>query len=225
MQCLKALDDGIWVVEGSMRSFGSRLTIRTTLVARAEGLWVHSPIPLGPEIRDKLAALPRVRFLIAPNLYHHLFVPEWKQAFPGAEIWGAPGLQKKLPHVRFDGELGEDAHPAWSDTIEQQLFSALPIFNEVVFFDRTSRSLIVTDLVFHFQDVPWNLVGLYVRLAGAHRHFGPSRITRWLMRDRKLARLQIDRILAWPFQRVVVSHGQIVDQDAHDRFEQAFAWL
>jgi hypothetical protein len=35
----------------------------------------------------------------------------------------------------------------------------------------------------------------------------------------------MERVLAWPFERVVVSHGAIVSFDAHNVLREAFAWL
>ena len=33
-----------------------------------------------------------VRFIVAPNRFHHLFVPGWQEAYPDAQTFCAPGL-------------------------------------------------------------------------------------------------------------------------------------
>ncbi|MCH7600214.1 MAG: DUF4336 domain-containing protein, partial [Myxococcales bacterium] len=35
----------------------------------------------------------------------------------------------------------------------------------------------------------------------------------------------IDRILEWDFDRVTVTHGQVLESGGRAKLEQAFAWL
>jgi hypothetical protein len=46
-----------------------------------------------------------------------------------------------------------------------------------------------------------------------------------MIRDRRVARRQVDRILAWDFDRAMLSHGAPVARDAHDVTRSAYAWL
>jgi hypothetical protein len=182
-------------------------------------------VPLTADLRIALRDLPVPRFIVAPNRWHHLYAGEWATAYPRAELHGAPGLRAKRPELRFASELSEVAPSAWEDRVEQLVFRAMPIFNEVVMFHRASASLVLTDLAFNFQKADFGVMGLYIRAAGIHRRFGPSRITRRLVRDRALAREEIDRMLKWPFERVIMSHGAIVESDARERLRAAFDWL
>jgi hypothetical protein len=222
---LKPLADGLWIADGHRSSLGSRFEIRSVVVDVGGAALVHSPIALSPGLESALAGLPPLRFLVAPNRFHHLYAGEWCARYPQAELHGAPGLRAKRPDLPLRTELGDVAPDGWSAGLEQLVFRAMPLFNEVVFFHRASRSLIVTDLVFHFQEADWSLAGLYIRAAGTYRKFGPSRVTRRLVRDRKLGRQLMDRILCWPFERVIMSHGAVVDTQAKDRLRAAFAWL
>jgi hypothetical protein len=222
---LKPIADGLWVADAYRKVLGSRQPIRMVALDVGGSALVHSPIPLSRELEADLSGAPPVRFIVAPNRWHHLYAGEWSARFPQAELHGAPGLREKRPDLRFTAELGDTPAGGWSEQVEQLVFRAMPLFNEVVFFHRPSRSLVVSDLVFNFQDMDWGVVGLYVRAAGAHRRFGPSRVTRQLVRDRALGRQLMDRILSWPIERVVMSHGAIVESQAKDRLRDAFAWL
>jgi hypothetical protein len=222
---LKPLADGVWIGDAERSFLGSRQPIRMVVLDVGGAALVHSPVPLSPGIESTLAGVPAPRFIVAPNRWHHLYAGEWSARFPQAELHGAPGLREKRPDLRFHSELGDVAPAAWSAHLEQLVFRAMPLFNEVVFFHRASRSLIVTDLAFNFQEADWGVMGLYIRAAGAHRRFGPSRVTRRLVRDRALARQLMDRMLCWPFERVIMSHGAVVDSQAKDRLRAAFAWL
>jgi hypothetical protein len=217
---------GIWVAEGELPVLGGRCPLRMTAIDLGGATWLHSPIPLRDELRAELdATLPPVRFIVAPNRWHHLYAGVWAAAYPQAQLYGAPGLREKRPTLPLREELGDQAPAAWAEQLDQLVFRAMPIFNEVIFFHRASRSLIVTDLVFHMHDLRWDLFGLYVRAAGSHGRFGPSRVSRRFIRDRALARQLLDRILAWPFERVILSHGEIVEKNGRDALRAAFAWL
>ena len=222
---LKPLAAGLWVADAHRHVLGSRQEIRMVVIDVGGAALVHSPIPLSRELEDSLAVAPPVRFIVAPNRWHHLYAGEWSARHPQAELFGAPGLREKRPDLRFTAELGDTSPAAWNGQLEQLVFRAMPLFNEVVLFHRASRSLILTDLAFNFQEADWGIVGLYIRAAGAYRRFGPSRVSRRLIRDRALGRELMDRILGWPFERVVVSHGAAVETQAKDRLRAAFAWL
>jgi hypothetical protein len=213
-------------VEADARLLGCRFPVRATAIDLGGATWVHSPVSLGPELRTAIAeALPPIRFVIAPNRWHHLFAGEWAAAYPQAELHGAPGLAEKRPDLRFSSVLGDAPPSTWAGSLEQLIFSPMPIFNEAVFFHRVTRTLLLTDLVFNLQQLDWSPFGIYIRLAGGYRHFGPSRVSKRFIRDRARARELIDRILAWPFERVLMSHGDIVEENGRERLRSAFAWL
>ena len=65
--------------------------------------------------------------------------------------------------------------------------------------------------------IAWRLVGMPVG-------FGPSRTSRrLLLSDRRVAAAFLERVLAWPFEHVLVAHGEPLDVHARMAFRQAFA--
>ena len=46
-----------------------------------------------------------------------------------------------------------------------------------------------------------------------------------MFRDKAAVRASVDRILAWDFDRAVVTHGDVVESGAKERLRDAFAWL
>jgi len=50
-------------------------------------------------------------------------------------------------------------------------------------------------------------------------------IDRYLNRDRPAARATVDTLLKWDFQRVIMAHGHIVEQDGARLFREAYTWL
>ncbi|KAK0358279.1 hypothetical protein LTR94_036056, partial [Friedmanniomyces endolithicus] len=81
-------------------------------------LFVWSPVALTEGLRAEVDALGEVRHLVAPNALHHLFVAEWKAAWPAARIYAAPGLQQKRDDLEIDHELDGAALHIWSKEID-----------------------------------------------------------------------------------------------------------
>jgi hypothetical protein len=64
-----------------------------------------------------------------------------------------------------------------------------------------------------------------MRLNGGYGRFGTTRMLRSSFRDRKALRASIDRILAWDFDRVVVTHGEVLERGGRKALREAYAWL
>jgi glyoxylase-like metal-dependent hydrolase (beta-lactamase superfamily II) len=60
---------------------------------------------------------------------------------------------------------------------------------------------------------------------GSYRRFGPSRFDPLLIRDRAAARLSLERILAWDFDRVILAHGDVVERGGRAALREGYAWL
>ena len=224
---INRIGDGLWVAEQAQRFFGMEVGTRMTVVRLSDGgLFVHSPIRLTDGLRRELEGLGEVRFLIAPNKLHHLYIGDYRAAYPEARMFAAPGLDRKRRDLRFDGLLSGGAEMPWAGQIDQLLFPGEPILNEVVFCDRRNCTLIVTDIVFNIQRSDSTFTRISLKLDGAWRKFGPSRLMRLLMlRYRRDARRAIDRIIEWDFDRVVLTHGDILERGGKEAMRRAFAFL
>jgi len=145
---LRPIADDLWVAEQPLRYLGVALNTRMTIVRLADGtLIVHSPICLTENLRSATASTGDVRFIVAPNRFHHLFVSDWQRAYTDAQTFGAPGLNTKRPDLKFSAILGDDPPTAWADEMDQTFMRAFPPLNEIVFFHRRTRTLIFTDLL------------------------------------------------------------------------------
>lgn len=68
--------------------------------------------------------------------------------------------------------------------------------------------------------MPWAL-----RMAGAWQQTAQSRIMRTRVLDRAAAGASIERILAWDFDRVIPTHGRIVEDGARATLSNALWWM
>jgi len=223
----RQLDAGLWVVDHpDFRTGGVPIGTRTTLVRLADGgLWMHSPGPLPHALVQAIDAIGPVRFIVAPNAFHHFFVADAARAWPEASVHLAPGLAEKRKDLSCDAELGDAPPPAWKNELDQCLLRGVPRMSEVVFLHRASRTLIATDLAFNVREVASPFARLFFRLTGVYGKFATSRVLRLLTRDRGAARESVHRILAWDFDRVVVTHGEVLESGGREALRDALAWL
>lgn len=226
MQALTPLAPDLWVATRPLRLPVGDVGTRMTVVRLANGdLFLHSPVKLDDETRAALDAIGPVRCVVAPSKVHHFFVGPYRDAYPGAKLFAAPGLPAKRKDLRFDEELGDTAPSEWRGQLEQTLFQGAPFMNEVVFFHPPSRTLVLTDLAFNMVRPPRGLARLFCAIVGANRRFGPHRIVRLGLRDRAKARESVRHILGWDFERIIVAHGEVLESDGKRRFAEGFAFL
>lgn len=223
---MRELAPDLWCAERSQRFFGVELGARMTVVRLpGNALFVHSPLRLDETLRADLASLGEVRYIVAPNRTHHLYVGDYFTAYPGARTFASPALAKKRADLPFHEILGDAAPSAWVGQIDQCLFE--PVLSEVVFFHRNSRTLLLTDLVSNIQHCP-NLRGrVLLRADGAFRRFALPRAIKLpiALAYRKRARAAITRIFGWDFDRVVMAHGEVVEHGGQAALRRAYAFL
>lgn len=226
MQALERLDSEIWTASRPLPILVGDVGARMTVIRMPDrSLMLHSPVHLDAKLRRALGDLGSVRWILGPSKVHHLFLPEAVQAFPEATLCGAPGLAEKRRDLAFHHVLGEDPPPGWPDEVSIRAIEGAPMMNEVALLHRPSRTLVLTDLVFNVKPGAGNRAPLFHWLVGATGRFGPHRIVRFGLRDRAAARRSLDAILGWDFDRVVMSHGEVVASGGRGLLRDAFAFL
>jgi hypothetical protein len=221
---LQSIAPDLWHLQHEFAVTGGiRISSRMTVIRLADStLWLHSPVPLSADVRAQIAALGEVRYIVAPNKLHHLFVADCAAAFPGAAIYGARGLKKKRPDLASLRELTREVETQWSQDFEQTFFDGIPIGNETVWFHKRSRTLIVTDLLQCWRGELQFAAKLYASLTGVNNRLAVPRTIRLAVKDRAAARASAKQILCYPFERVITAHNSIVEDDAYAAVERAF---
>lgn len=200
---------------------GTRMTV---IELEEGGLLVYSPISLSAEVAAEVEGLGRVRHIVAPNLTHHLYAGEWKEACPEALLHGAPGLSKRRPDLSIDRVLGEGADEALPKDVETVFLSGT-MLGETLFFHPRSRTLLVADTLENFGASSHWPTRIYLRFAGILGKPGLSAPLRWMFRDKKAARRAIDEALGWDFDRIIVAHGDVIESGGKEIFRRAYTWL
>ena len=108
---LEEIADTLWCVEGEIVSFYGFPYPTRAVIARFDNgdLWVWSPVKLIHELRNRVDGLGRVAHLVSPNKLHHLYLEEWKAAYPDAQLWGPKSTIRRFPKLTFREPLREIA--------------------------------------------------------------------------------------------------------------------
>ena len=188
---------------------------------------IHSPSPLDEDVRGRICEIGPVAHLIAPGSYHYFYVAAWQEAFPEATVWICPGVERKQPDLEFDGFLSDNAPDAWADEIDQVLVRGNRLIWEVVFLDRPSKTLIVTDLLENIGEKS-GAVGWQFKLwwkVVFHMWDNPKPAPEYQMgwKDKRAAKRSLERILDWDFDLIVLSHGENIESDAKAVLRKAWA--
>src|SRR5918999_131781 len=192
----KPVGEDLWLVDGPVVRmsylWGSFPFPTRMAVVRLRGgdLLLWSPTALDEGLRSRIDALGRVRHLISPNKFHYAHIATWKRAYPEATAWASPGVRERAASQRvdvfFDADLGDLPEEVWVKDLDQLIFRGGRFMEEVVFFHRKTRTLILADLIENFEaEKGGGLHGWLVRFAGGAGPDGKApidlrRAFRWL---------------------------------------------
>jgi hypothetical protein len=229
---LEQVQDGLWVAEGeTVRFFGLVYPTRSVMVRLKNGdLWIWSPVKLTDALRTKVNRLGPVRHLVSPNRLHHLYLQDWKAAYPEAQLWGPQSTIKKRPDLKFREALLDDPPPEWLGDIDQAWFRGSFAMDEIVFLHRPSATAIVADLIQTFSDgflrKHWGWLRFLARVDGLTQDQACApREWRLSFVNRAPARRARDKVLSWNCRRVIVAHGELARTSGDVFLARSFRWL
>ena len=229
---LEQVHDALWVAEGEIVSFFGIPYPTRSVIARLENgdLWVWSPVKLTADLRTEVDRLGPVRHLVSPNKLHHLYLQEWKAAYPEAQLWGPQSTIKKRPDLTFREALKDSPPPEWLPDIDQAWFRGSFAMDEIVFLHRPSATAIVADLIQTFSDhflrEHWGWWRFLARLDGLTQDQACAPLE-WRLSfiNRAPARRARDKVLSWNCRRVIVAHGEWPRANGNAFLAKSFRWL
>ena len=225
---LHQIASNIWEIARPIRNTKFNIGTRMTIVRLADGgLWIHSPVKFDQPLKAAVDSLGEVKFIVAPNQYHHLFVTPWIEAYPNAAFCCVSALLKKRPELKPTLVLDQTdvQQLPWQDSLKTCIVRGSKMFTEADFLHIPSRTLIITDFAFNIPPQPSVFFNLFLKIWGVYDRFSPSRLLRAFCRDREEVRRCYHVMAAWDFDRIVLAHGSIVTSGGKQKFQTAFAWL
>lgn len=147
---------------------------------------------------SKLLEAGLVTDLVAPSLLHGAGIPKASRLFPSAKIWRPADLAEK----------------SWPFGAELPLIAleGMPSIQEFLFVHKATRTLIVTDFLFNLTNPKGLGAWIILNLFGTYKRLGISSFFLRGVKDREAFERSLGRLMAHDFDRIVVSHGDIVPQ-------------
>lgn len=228
---LQAFAKNVWIVDGpNVRDMGVMFTTRMMVVKLANGsLWINSPVSVPFSTLKCINALGPVKYLLASTPRHVWRLEEWHMLFPEAQLWAprtTPFTLKK-GRLQLTGTLSEVPYHDWADDFDQLAFKGNPLIEEIFFFHKESRTVILDDLIQMHPIVKGKpLLNALMKLESvAYPHGGVPSDIKLSFTNRNLARRSLEKLLSWDFDKLIIAHGVCIEKDAKPFVERAFRWL
>lgn len=228
--------------EGRVKAGG-----RATIIRLATGsLAVFSPVVLTSAVREKLTSLGTVRYIIAPNMTHHIHISAWVTAFPDANVICVEGLPEKrekdtstrgiaFSHVfTSDNKTTLRITDEFDGEFDFEYVDAAPN-KDLVFLHKPTRTLVEADLLFslpaneQYSKVPEGVSsGILGR--GVSSAFSLPGNMIWQKRalwygvgskNRQIFAESLRRVFEWDFEKIIPCHGDVIETDAKATLERA----
>ena len=222
---MKSAGKNVWIAEQDQIAFGVNLGTRMTLIKSETNndLLAHSPIKPSKKLINEISKQGDLKWIVGPNKFHHLYIDSFRDAFPEAKVFLAPGLKEKRNDIADAKEILSKHKYPWSDLLDFHVVHGAPLLNEVVFFHKTSKSLIVTDLGLNFGSHSPLKTRIFAKIFLTYNKFGWSKLEKMLfIKDRSLFKESLEKILLWDFEQILLPHGEIVTSNAKEQFQKAF---
>ncbi|MEI7932432.1 MAG: DUF4336 domain-containing protein, partial [Alphaproteobacteria bacterium] len=217
-----AVAPGLWALDSHFMTMGRKGSVRMSIVQTASGLLLYSPVALTGAHLEQIARLGRVAAIIAPNLYHHLYLRACSALYPEADVYVPEGLTEKIGPL--DGASIIDAETVLDKNGDVDWFTfAGHMIRETVLYHRPSKTLITADLIYHFTRDQFPAERVFFWLMGC---YGSPKIVfyhHFAIRSRPSIEDLIKKVSAWEVQRIVMCHGRIYEgADAGRLFTEAW---
>lgn len=232
----RLLAPNLWVVESFMQiqaipsvlippvpTWIEETPVRMTVIELPDKkLFLHSPVPLTPQLKQELKPLGEVAFVVAPSLLHHVNILPYAEVFPKALCLVPQNLKKKrrdledFPHLENHRSIG-------SPYIEQVLLAGHRS-EETAFYHPSTRTLIVADLCYNPGMEQGFLGRTFFKIVRAYGKPSLPFYHRLAVKDSKALKKSLQEILAWDFDRIILSHGTIIPSGGKEIFRKIWAW-
>lgn len=200
--------DNIWLLRYPLRRFGIDFYRNVTVIRLSSGkLLIHSTAPFTAEDVRFVNSLGEPAWLLDATLFHDTFARKGRNAFPTIPYF-TPDNPKKALEMNANSL---DSPPLeWAAEVSLLELLGMPFSREYLFLHRPSRTLVVSDFIFHLQSTSWwprFFVRSVMRLPDG---LGMSFFFRAMIRDREAFAKSIRQIMTWDFDQIIVGHGEMV---------------
>ncbi|KAJ3812301.1 hypothetical protein EV368DRAFT_75814 [Lentinula lateritia] len=203
---------------------------RSTAVKMRNGnLWVLASTPLDTETKAKLEELGPVKFIIGADAVHHLFLSDFKKAYPEAKIIAPKAAIERVQDktLKFDGAWGSDPEDTRYGFEEDVSYFSGFSNKDVAFFHPASKTMIQADLLFNLPPTEQYSKSKSSGHAPLVGNFGPfswfhAKFASAMGEDKKAMQRDVKTVASWDFERIIPCHGDVIEAGAKDAWRAAY---
>jgi hypothetical protein len=180
---------------------------KTTIINTTKAVIVISPCELSEDIVLFLESTKKNFIFIAPNNFHNLHLKACYNLFPDAKFYGPKrsANQSGVELTKIDNKLKIEG-------LETHYIQGHKLLSETCFYHSETKNLIVTDLLFNMKHKMNFASKLMFTLVGTYQKLGMSKALRMKIDDKKVFKESILKLLEYPFEKVVLSHGNSISR-------------
>ncbi|GAA4021245.1 hypothetical protein GCM10022280_22260 [Sphingomonas swuensis] len=194
-----------------------------TIIRTKSGLMLYSPVRLTEELAGELTTLGSVSAIIAPNLYHHMFLRDCAELFSDARIHVPLGLEDKIGKIHGAEVIAETTR--FASDVEQFTVTGHGL-RETILYHAPSATLITADLLYNYAGRQFPAENMWFKLVGCYGKPDVAFYHRFSIKNLASLISLLDWVTARDVKRVVMSHGDILyDPAAGSIFVQAWKRL
>jgi hypothetical protein len=217
------IDDRIWTFDRPVWFGGVRLRARTTVVRLDDGsLLIHTPAPPTDALVEQLRSLGPVRWLVVPNCWHHLGAPAAAARFPEAQLVGPASAVERNAALRIHVDIRDAKLGDLVPEFEALPLDGVPFWDETVLYHRPTQTLLGADIVCSAGGKDHWTWRCAARLTGCWEQVRVPPDARKKIVDKAAAARSIHAMLERTAQRLIVGHGDAIENGCRDRL--AGAW-
>jgi hypothetical protein len=163
-----------------------------------------------------------VRWLVVPNCWHHLGAPAAAAHFREATLVGPASALRRNPLLKLELELHDGKFGKLVPEFDLLPLAGVPFWDETVLYHRPTQTLLGADIVCsaggndHFT---WRFGA---RITGCYERIRVPPDARKKLEDKEATARSLRAMLQRPFERLIIGHGDIIEQGCRDHLAQAW---
>jgi Domain of unknown function (DUF4336) len=224
---------------------------RATIVKLQTGaLAVFSPVALTDDVRSKIQSMGNnVKYISAMDFEHHIYITPWAKAYPQAAVIGVEGLPEKrendpatkgisFSHVFTQSNKKDMRISEEFDNEFDYEYVHSHQNKELVYYHKPTKTMIQADFMFNLpayeqyskSGVAPNsgiLTKLFISFMNTKDDAVWQRRFVWYLagsKDRPGFSESVNRMKRWDLQRIIPSHGDVIESGAQGIFDKITLW-
>ncbi len=210
--------EGLWTQTVPFRLLGAQFGRRSVLLYRNGLRALFSP-NLGSQsfVSATCGSNTEIDYLIAPTWFHDTHFAQAIADHPHAKALVSPSFPS-MPKLSLHSL--EDAFPEeWRDAVTPYPIGGMPKIQEIVFYDRESGTLLISDLIFNFDATYDAWSRGFFRVMDAFGRPRMSRLFRSYIKDKTAFQESLKPLLELPIKQILPSHGKVILADSKDALQ------